>query len=282
MQEVHLLLTVETPSETVQKIMVETGLTELTISIIYFMALHEKYISSENTEYRGERNKLNNIFEDAYRLLEKIVINCEENRIYISRWVELIMDHSYKISKSCIQACLVGILQDNSISIAETINDEKIQDLVYMFKDDAKRNSPHTKFLKLLSAFIKCAGTVFRENQERVLRMFFQDESNEYRFKFKCNYKNTNEDTAEYNSELTKLGNSREVQIIYGKRDPLTLNEFFKNEKEVWNYFLEYVNLMADVCMDTNTVSIEAVNSMLPLQFVLVILSDPNVALVHQ
>jgi hypothetical protein len=27
------------------------------------------------------------------------------------------MDHSYKINKSCIQECLVGILENNSISI---------------------------------------------------------------------------------------------------------------------------------------------------------------------
>lgn len=247
---------VETPSKKIQKMMVEAGLTELTICLIYFMALHEKYISGENPEYRAQRNKLGGIFEDAYQLLEKIVINCEENRIYISRWVELIMKHSYKINKSCIQECLVGILQNNSISIEETIDDAKIQDLVDMFKDDAKRNGPHTKFLRLLSAFIKCAGGIFKTNQERVLRMFFQDETNDYRFKFKCNYKSSNDDNVEYNSELTKLGNSREVQIIYGKRDQLTLNDFYKNEKDVWNYFLEYVNLMADVCMDTNMASI--------------------------
>jgi len=262
--------------------MVETGLTELTISLIYFMGIHEKFISEDIPNNRLKRNKLGYILEDAYRLLEKIVINCKENRIYISRWVELIMDHSYKIDKTCIQECLVGILQENSISIEETINDDKIRDLVYMFKDDAKRNGPQIKFLRLLSAFIKCADDVFRDNQERVLRMFFQEETNDYRFRFKGVYKGDNEDNAEYSSELTKLGSSREVQIFYGKRDALTISEFFKNEKDVWNYLLEYVNLMADVCIGTNVASIEAISAILPLQLVLVILSDPKVAQVRK
>ena len=67
------------------------------------------------------------------------------------------MDHSYKINKSVIQECLVGILQNNRISIEETINDMKIEDLVFQFKEEAKVSGPNIKYLKLLSAFIKCA-----------------------------------------------------------------------------------------------------------------------------
>jgi hypothetical protein len=44
MLEVYYVFNAETPSLKVQKMMVETGLTELTIETIYFMGLHERFI----------------------------------------------------------------------------------------------------------------------------------------------------------------------------------------------------------------------------------------------
>lgn len=59
----------KTPSREVQKIMVETGLTDIIIEIVYFMGIHSKFIISESPDYRSERSKLTNIFEDSYKLL---------------------------------------------------------------------------------------------------------------------------------------------------------------------------------------------------------------------
>lgn len=89
-----------------------------------------------------------------------------------------------------------------------------------MFKAEALESYPKTKYLRLLSAFIKCSDRIIRPNQERVLRLFFQDETNKYRFKFRVNYKAAMaDDNLENDSELSKLVHSREVQISYGGRD---------------------------------------------------------------
>lgn len=61
------------------------------------------------------------------------MVNNSKNRIYISRWVERIMEHSYQINQSCIQECLVGILENNSVAIRETITEKTITTLVEMF-----------------------------------------------------------------------------------------------------------------------------------------------------
>lgn len=43
------------------------------------------------------------------------------------------MEHSYQINQSCIQECLVGILENNSVAIRETITEKTITTLVEMF-----------------------------------------------------------------------------------------------------------------------------------------------------
>lgn len=265
--------------------MVETGLTELTFETIDLLSHHSRYLFAPEppSENRSEHSKLIEIFQDAYKLLEKIVVNNSSNRIYISRWVERIMEHSYQINQSCIQECLVGILENNSVAIRETITEKTITTLVEMFVKEAKEKGPQVKYLRLLSAFIKCADTVIKSNQDLVLQHFFRSEENDYQFRFKSIYKAVLDDAVETSSdELTKLGNTHEVQIGYAKReDKSSFADFFKNEKEIWNYFLEYVNLMADVCMERNENSIEVISSILPLQEVLIILSDPSILLLH-
>ncbi len=55
-----------------------------------------------------------------------MVIGCEENRIYLGKWVDLFLEHSNNINRAYIQECLVAILQNNSLCIEATINEQKI------------------------------------------------------------------------------------------------------------------------------------------------------------
>lgn len=62
----------------------------------------------------------------------------------------------------------------------------------------------------------------------------------------------------------------------------MSINEFFENHKNYWNYFLAYVNLLADICIDRNINSIESVSQILSLQAVAVILADSSMTQVNQ
>ena len=70
---------------------------------------------------RVRKMRLSDVFERVYRLLEKIVVGNSKNKFYLSRWVDLFLEHSKNINREYIQECLVGILQNNPQAIEATI-----------------------------------------------------------------------------------------------------------------------------------------------------------------
>lgn len=181
-----------TPNAMVQKILVETGITELLIEIIFqlYEPFREIERSNEPSEDRAIRNKVSEIFECTYKLLEKIAVGNEDNRVYLSRWVDLFLEHSNNINRSYIQECLVCILQNNPLSIEATINKDKINELISSFFSEAKRETfLTTKYLRLFSTFIKCEDRVIKENQQIILDCFFKDINNLWSFKFRLEEK---------------------------------------------------------------------------------------------
>lgn len=83
------------PNPEVQKIMVETGITQLLMEIINLLFKPTIYIFKKKNEpnepFRSVRTKMESIFSHTYKLLEKIATGSEENRIYLSRWVDIFL-----------------------------------------------------------------------------------------------------------------------------------------------------------------------------------------------
>ena len=128
--------------------------------------------------------------------------------------------------------------------------------------NDAQLSNPNPKYLKLLSTFIKIDDGVIKSNQEIVLNTFFKNPKNKYMFKFSSSYKHDRppEEFSFESNELSKLGKAYEVLIAYSTQEPTSISTFFKKEERMWNYFIAYVNLMADVCMNRNSESIEFIS----------------------
>lgn len=64
--------------------------------------------------------------------------------------------------------------------------------------------------------------------------------------------------------------------------DYAALPKFFKDWNSRWNYFLAYVNLLADVCMDRNEESIADVAALVNLQIITTILFDADIAKLNE
>ena len=73
------------------------------------------------------------IFSLGYILVQKIVKDFLDNKIYFSRWIELFLEHSNKINKVFIQETLVTILENNPVSIKAMIKPETIDKLIDSF-----------------------------------------------------------------------------------------------------------------------------------------------------
>lgn len=68
---------------------------------------------------------------------------------------------------------------------------------------------------------------------------------------------------------------SREVLIAFGPQEFTTIPKFFRDWKSKWNYFIAYINLLADICIDRNNEAIKNVSALLSLQMIATILFDP-------
>lgn len=267
------------PDPNMQKILVETGIVQLVIEIINVLYKPFKYMEKNDPkDDRETRGKISEIFEYSYRLLEKVAANNEENRTYISRWVDLFLEHSNHINRSYIQECLVGILQNNPVSIEATINEQKIEQLIESFFSEAKKQTSDTplttKYLRLFSTFIVCEDRVIRENQNIILHKFFKNQKNEEQsFRFKVEFKS---EVDEEGSDTISKIKTREVLIAFGKQEFFTISKFYRDWRSKWNYFIGYVNLLADICLGRNNEAIKNVTALLSLQIVTTILFDPE------
>lgn len=108
-----------------------------------------------------------------------------------------------------------------------------------------------TKHLRLFSTFIiRGERQANKENQKQIFMDFFNNDENEYTFKFKVEYRTS--DLEDIPEDSNNKDRSKVVKVIYGKDDPCTLVEFYQTRKDKFNYLLNYVSLLADVCVDRN------------------------------
>jgi len=72
------------------------------------------------------------------------------------------------------------------------ITDDIINELITFFFREASQQTEGdltTKQLRLFSTFIKGDNVIFKDNQKKILNDFFNNEKNEYTFKFKVEYR---------------------------------------------------------------------------------------------
>lgn len=120
---------------------------------------------------------------------------------------------------------------------------------------------------------------MLKDNQYFILEKFFQDKDNVFCYRFKAETKeDEKEDPLDPFTKIT----TKQVVIALDKQDFSPIPKYFKDWGPKWNYFLHFVNLLADVCMDKNDRAIDNVSSLLNLQFVTIILFDPEIEALNQ
>ena len=107
----------------------------------------------------------------------------------MSRWVQPVMEHSNAINRNYIQMCILGMLQNNPLSIRLTIQENTIINLIHRFFEEANRLSEiPIKYMQLFSTFMKCDDGALKQNQNIILKHFFNSD-NPYNFKFRVEYR---------------------------------------------------------------------------------------------
>lgn len=119
-----------------------------------------------------------------------------------------------------------------------------------------------------------CQNRVIRENQNIIINNFFLKKSNQQIFRVKIEFKS---DYTEDPKDIHSKVKSKEVLIAFGKQEYTTIPKFFRDWTSKWNYFIAYINLLADTCMDRNTTAYSNVPEFLSLEMVVTILFDPDI-----
>jgi len=100
-----------------------------------------------------------------------------------------------------------------------------------------------------------------RYNQQIIFSEFFNSEDNQhntegidYTFRFKVEYRTS--EMEEIPDESNNNERNKVIKVTFGREEPCTIPEFFHNYRSKFPYLLNYVSLLANVCMDRNNEAI--------------------------
>lgn len=135
--------------------------------------------------------------------------------------------------------------------------------------------------LQFLSRLCLCKERTVKKNQDAVFLYFYKNEERKKEFVFQ-------EDHGKYqiSSQISKKQEDRlrTLPELYLECKMTESDGVFDPSKGHWNYFLQYLNLLADVCVDRNSTPLDHVLANLPLKTLAEFLQEKIVRkrLLHQ
>lgn len=118
--------------------------------------------------------------------------------------------------------------------------------------------------LQFLSTLCLCKNRTVQKNQNAVFTNFYENnDSEENKFFFKEDH-----DKYQIQSKITKKQNSRlrTLPELYEECEMSQMDGVVDPSKGHWNYFIQYLNLLADVCVHRNIAPLQYIAENLPLK----------------
>jgi hypothetical protein len=176
------------------------------------------------------------------------------------------LDHAIQNEEERVHETLNEILQSNELVVTKFLkanNNHLVQRIIDIFT----LKPPHEKFLNIFRASCMSNGAPIVGNQKLILNLFFKSLDEVSRFKFIATLKQPEEEIP-----ILERGERGELQKpepqikqilvrCYISKDHLgsrSLKDFFKDSSrldlsQTSNYFISYLNLLADICYGRNT-----------------------------
>jgi inositol 1,4,5-triphosphate receptor type 1/inositol 1,4,5-triphosphate receptor type 3 len=236
---------------------------------------------NKNSEYR----KVRTVYELGYKLLESVAANNDLMKIKISKYMNKYLHHIMEKANRTVYRSIQEFLDGNYLALEE-INDHYISNLISHFDE----NDPDPADLYFLSRLCLCKDRTVPRNQIQVFENFYQqgelaEEPSAKKYsmeeKLAANKFKFREDQKKMQI-LSRIIPSSEPQYR-------TLSELFEEcnlmrseggydpDKNHWSYFMQYLNLLADICVQRNEKPLEYIKKSLPLKTLVAFLHENTV-----
>ena len=173
-------------------------------------------------------------------------------------------------SKSDIlaEATLTELIDNNKIVLEKKIKKQTITTFISLLFN----NEAHEKYVKLLRALSTCNGSAMLNNQADISRAVFDDPQIKSTLIFPVylkngeifitlNLANQAEDEEEINLESSQLmiSSQKPGRKTYQTNEVISLLKFQSNpnKADIFNYFIAFTNLLADLCLERNYLAID-------------------------
>lgn len=153
----------------------------------------------------------------------------------------------------CADSTLTELIDNNKRILESKIKKETIEDFIDLLCNQELNH----KYVKLLRAITTCDGNAMIGNQKVISEIIFGDQKIKNKLAF----------------PLCLNGNEVTIQL---KEDQgfLSLMEIGKVQstdelKRLYEYFLEFIHLSADLCLDRNYLAIDSISEFYSLEIVI-------------
>ena len=215
--------------------------------MICLLKLHTKDKLSDKEEQINKLcNELHNILRKCCKDNKEIKSSLSKNHL-----IELLELSDIEANDSSDTETLKEIMKDNKYAIENVMTPNEVKKLIENFSKQPISNSVYSKFLQILRLICKTSEEVIPRNQKVVIQEFLQKDdrqgSHESRNSVKFDF---------------KLNDNNEVKIVTPRYDRTSKSAFPEIDEELYIFFktnpsdalafLEWVDLVSDVCEGKN------------------------------
>lgn len=204
---------------------------------------------------KSENDAFKTVFNRAYYLILQIIKDNPITKLYVCEdWLQIILNHAIENEEDTVHETLNEILQSNELVLAKFLkanNKHLASRIINVFT----LKPPHEKFLNIFRASCMSNGSPIVNNQKIILEEFFQKLQEDARFTFvkPRGQAGISQDVA-VNPSLLYLKSAiskdqNRIRTIYSFFDESSRLDLSQTS----NYFISYLNLLADICFGRNT-----------------------------
>lgn len=220
----------------------DLGISELLFELLYFMKMNLK--EDIFSDKHNERDKFLELYNTLYEVINELIRNNLLFKMHISKWFEFILDDVITKNEDCQLNLLKELLKDNAFFVDNFVNSTIIEYLTEHYTKNEDKDYIEQKYLQIFRLLCIIGSKVNTANQKLILDHFIKKLKGT-RYEIEIN---------EQEAQIKITASLDKAQL-----QTLTFSEFYQQCQEkyptAWTYFVEYLNLIADLAQGRNKIT---------------------------
>lgn len=245
----------------------DLGISELLFELIYYMKKNMEDSIYSTPVKRNEKIKFFELYLRCYKIICCIIKDNYLFKVHVSKWIDIVLtDAKEMVDNETLHETLSEMLRNNQLVISSFIRESLVASLSASFADKC----PQHRLIRIFREFCIVDSRAVQLNQINIMNYFVKKLDQQISFDFK---------------KQTFEGRERILVMSYISRNSpklRTIEEFHKQSEEdedlrSWLYFIQLLNLLADLCYGGNKVCKYNVEKMVSLNTLCLLLEDHKV-----